>query len=95
MEEIFTIAEIGNKDIIIGIDWLRHHNPIISFKDGTMEIPEVLFASRTEVKVEQESKEDQKSNRHYPNTIGNTSTPSEKARLNDFMNIRIPIMPSI
>ena len=31
---IFTVADIGPEDLIIGIDWLRKHNPEIDWKEG-------------------------------------------------------------
>lgn len=45
MEEIFTVAGIGKEEIIIGIDWLRLYNPIINFREGTLEIPEIKSLS--------------------------------------------------
>jgi hypothetical protein len=57
MEEIFTVAGIGHEDVIIGIDWLRHHDPKIGFKNGTMEIPDVvLSAAGTDLENEEERK---------------------------------------
>ena len=32
----FTIADIGTEDVIIGIDWLREHNPEINWAEGTV-----------------------------------------------------------
>ena len=31
---IFTVADIGSEDLIIGIDWLRKHNPEIDWQEG-------------------------------------------------------------
>ena len=33
---IFTVANIGTEDVIIGIDWLRKHNPDIDWDEGMM-----------------------------------------------------------
>ena len=32
-----AIADIGRDDLIIGIDWLRHHNPSIDWQLGNLE----------------------------------------------------------
>lgn len=32
-----AIANIGRDDLIIGIDWLRHHNPSIDWQLGTVD----------------------------------------------------------
>lgn len=57
MEEIFTVSNICSGDVIIGIDWLRHHDPKISFKNGTMEIPEKKSLTAYATTEEEESKE--------------------------------------
>ena len=31
---IFTVTDIGPEDVIIGIDWLRYHNPTINWYEG-------------------------------------------------------------
>ena len=31
---IFTVTDIGPEDVIIGIDWLRYHNPTIDWYEG-------------------------------------------------------------
>ena len=31
---IFTVTDIGPENLIIGIDWLRKHNPEIDWKEG-------------------------------------------------------------
>ena len=31
-----AIADIGRDDLIIGIDWLRHHNPSIDWQQGNL-----------------------------------------------------------
>lgn len=57
MEEIFTVTDIGGEDVIIGIDWLKHYDPKISFRRGTFEFPkETLYASATTVD-DQEARE--------------------------------------
>lgn len=33
---IFTVTDIGPEDVIIGIDWLRYHNPTIDWYEGIM-----------------------------------------------------------
>lgn len=40
MQEVFTVTDIGTEEVIMGIDWLRNYDPIISFKKGTLEIPQ-------------------------------------------------------
>ena len=32
----FTVTDIGPEDVIIGIDWLRHHNPSIDWRGGSL-----------------------------------------------------------
>ena len=34
----FAISEIGDDDVIIGLDWIKKINPIINFKQGYMRI---------------------------------------------------------
>lgn len=33
---VFTVTDIGPEDVIIGIDWLRYHNPSIDWYEGIM-----------------------------------------------------------
>ena len=33
-----SVAEIGEYDLIIGVNWLRHHNPDIDWKEGSLEL---------------------------------------------------------
>ena len=33
---VFTVTDIGPEDVIIGIDWLRHHNPSIDWYEGML-----------------------------------------------------------
>ena len=33
---IASVADIGEDDVILGIDWLRHHNPEIDWTSGTV-----------------------------------------------------------
>jgi predicted aspartyl protease len=35
---IFLVVDIGQEDVILGIDWLRLENPIINWKEGRVEI---------------------------------------------------------
>lgn len=35
---VFTITDIGPEDVIIGIDWLRRHNPEINWDEGTLKL---------------------------------------------------------
>ena len=35
-QAIFTVADIGPEDLIIGIDWLRKHNLEIDWKEGQL-----------------------------------------------------------
>ena len=34
----FAISEIGDDEIIIGLDWIKKINPIINWKQGYMQI---------------------------------------------------------
>ena len=36
--EAFTVTDIGPEDVIIGIDWLRYHNPEIDWFNGKMKM---------------------------------------------------------
>lgn len=67
MEEVFTVAGIGKEDIIIGIDWLRHHDPKISFKKGVLEFPDhsVFYASATGIESEEDCKIQEKLPERY------------------------------
>ena len=38
---IFLVVDIGQEDVILGIDWLRLENPIINWKEGRIEIGEL------------------------------------------------------
>ena len=35
---VFTMADIGPEDVIIGIDWLRKHNPEVDWEQGTLRL---------------------------------------------------------
>jgi dUTP pyrophosphatase len=37
-EETFLVTQIGNQDIILGIDWLQQRNPFINWKTGSIRI---------------------------------------------------------
>jgi len=39
-DQEFLITDIGPEDIILGLLWLRHHNPNIDWKKGTLEFDE-------------------------------------------------------
>lgn len=65
MEEILTVSNIGSKDIIIGIDWLQHHDPKISFKNGIMKIPEKKVLP-TYATTEEEEMEERKIKEKLP-----------------------------
>ncbi|KAF7980803.1 hypothetical protein HWV62_36406 [Athelia sp. TMB] len=58
MEDFFTVANIGGEDIIIGIDWLRTHDPKISFKNGTFQLP--LSDTLTIATTSESEEEDEK-----------------------------------
>ena len=36
--EVFTVTDIGPEDVMIGIDWLRYHNPEINWYEGEMKM---------------------------------------------------------
>lgn len=33
---VFTVTDIGPEDVIIGLDWLRKHNPEVDWKEGSL-----------------------------------------------------------
>ena len=35
---VFTVTDIGMEDIIIGLDWLRKHNPEVDWDQGTLKL---------------------------------------------------------
>jgi len=35
----FYVIQCGNKDVILGLPWLRKANPIIDWASGTVELP--------------------------------------------------------
>jgi len=39
-DQEFLITDIGPEDIILGLPWLRHHNPNIDWKKGTLKFDE-------------------------------------------------------
>ena len=39
-DQEFLITDIGPEDVILGLPWLRHHNPNIDWKKGTLEFDE-------------------------------------------------------
>jgi len=40
-EREFLVTDIGPEDVIIGLSWLREHNPHVNWKEGTMKFDEV------------------------------------------------------
>ncbi|KAF9797367.1 hypothetical protein IEO21_10882 [Rhodonia placenta] len=52
---VFTVTDIGPEDVIVGLDWLREHNPEIDWEKGSLKLsrcPETCSARRT-VRMEQ------------------------------------------
>ena len=37
MTEWFCITAIGNQNLILGLPWLEKHNPIVNWKEKTLE----------------------------------------------------------
>ena len=37
-KEVFTVTDIGPEDVMIGIDWLRYHNPEIDWFEGELRL---------------------------------------------------------
>ncbi len=35
---VFTVTDIGSEDVIIGLDWLRKHNPDVNWDVGTLHL---------------------------------------------------------
>ena len=35
---IFTVTDIGSEDVIVGLDWLRKHNPEIDWDQGMLRL---------------------------------------------------------
>lgn len=57
------VTDIGMEEVIMGIDWLRNNDPIISFKKGTLEIPQTRMmkaytTTEEEERVEREVREE-------------------------------------
>jgi hypothetical protein len=51
-EEIieFSVADIGQKDLFIGHDWLQHHNPEINWQEKQIKFsrcPGIVTKNRT------------------------------------------------
>ena len=38
----FTVMDLGPKDVILGIDWLRQHNPEVNWTKGEVEFLQCL-----------------------------------------------------
>jgi hypothetical protein len=45
-QQIMTIINIGTEDVIIGIDWLRKHNPDIGWSAGTLSLNQCPLTCR-------------------------------------------------
>ncbi|KAF9800263.1 hypothetical protein IEO21_10402 [Rhodonia placenta] len=47
---VFTVTDLGPEDVIIGLDWLREHNPEIDWESGSLKLsqcPEMCSARKT------------------------------------------------
>ncbi|KAF9801177.1 hypothetical protein IEO21_10191 [Rhodonia placenta] len=47
---VFTVMDIGPEDVIVGLDWLREHNPEIDWESGSLKLsrcPETCSARKT------------------------------------------------
>ncbi|KAF9796682.1 hypothetical protein IEO21_10968 [Rhodonia placenta] len=47
---VFMVTDIGPEDVIVGLDWLREHNPEIDWESGSLKLsrcPETCSARRT------------------------------------------------
>ena len=46
---VFVMMDIGKEDVIIGLDWLREHNPEVDWEHGSLclsRCPEMCMASQ-------------------------------------------------
>ena len=46
---VFVVTDIGEEDVIIGLDWLREHNPEVDWERGSLHLsrcPEMCPASQ-------------------------------------------------
>jgi hypothetical protein len=48
-QQHFAVTNIGPEDVIIGIDWLREHDPDIGWKAGTLELNKCPLTCRIEL----------------------------------------------
>ncbi|KAF9796506.1 hypothetical protein IEO21_10991 [Rhodonia placenta] len=47
---VFTVTDIGPEDVIVGLDWLREHNPEIDWESGSLKLsrcPETCNTRKT------------------------------------------------
>lgn len=49
---IFSVTDIGTEDVIIGIDWLRDHNPEIDWDQGTLRLSRCPDSCKSKIKLE-------------------------------------------
>ena len=45
---VFTVTDIGPEDVILGLDWLREHNPEIDWEQGSFKLSRCPDTCRTE-----------------------------------------------
>ena len=52
---IFTVTDIGPEDVIIGIDWLRYHNPSIDWYEGVIKMDRCPEGCKPQKTMKEES----------------------------------------